>query len=343
MAGKGVTRVGNVDIQFGQAYDMVKANQLVQSLQQVVSQVNANAQAIATVQATPAATTVPQHELAGTGGIGNVHTVAGLTAGQVLIAESPNNVVFRAINLLDLSDMDVPSLQGVTEGDVLTYQSGYWCAAAPSPFGLTNPGASAIVAWNQDEQAYGWAQPDDTLSLRPGAIGVNPSNVVHGDLANLVYVEGSGGSVIANDHPQYGLLSQPNTWAMQQTFAGGFGIQGQIAVMGAGSTQSATITLSGIEPYFQITDTDLPTQDEASWAIYAEPGMLRMTTVDDAGSWGEDWLTITRVGEVADAINLSANSFTYNGDTVLTASNIAPGVKVWFSTDAYGRLVINAA
>jgi hypothetical protein len=346
-----VTRIGNVDIQFTANWDEIKANQLVQTLQQVVARVNASTTAIAALQNGSADTSVAPHTLATTSGNGPVHTVSGLTAGQVLIATSATSVEFRPLTFSDLTPTDGGSIEAAANGDVMTFVDGYWSAAPPSSsvgIGLSSPGAFALLEWNNALKAYAWALPDSTLNVSGGAVGVVTGNLVHAQLANLLYVEGST-TVLANDHPQYGLLSAANTWTSLQTLTGGAVIDGLLAQgnlsvvpLPSDTVQQSGIALSGIEPYTQLVSLDTPTLNEAAWAIQVEPGMLRFTTVDDAGSWGEDWLTVTRVGELADAVNVSANSFTFNGDTVLTPTSLAAGTNVYLTTDAIGRTLINA-
>jgi hypothetical protein len=429
----GVTRVGSVDIQFGPQWDQAKANQLVQSLQQTIQKVNNNATQLATLANAAPSTTVPPHVLATTGGNGGVHTVSGLTAGQVLVASSPTTVQFRALNLQDLGQTDGPSIAAAVQGDVLTFIDGFWSASASNPLNLVNPGSFALVEWNPTLKAYAWARPDSSLILKAGSIAVNDAAINHALLQGLQFTVASGGTAVANDHPQYALLAAANTWAQPQTMPGlvstsDINVTGNLeqvnfapewriqntddianegiwrvhlepglfaiaAVSDDGSdgenwltatriaeivdqvnvqsnaltwngvqvlttdyvppsivnptftsaiTVPNSISLSGIAPYFQITDTDTPTIDEASWAMYAEAGQLRFTSVDDSGSWGENWLTVMRSAERAQAINLSADLLTFNGDTVLTTANVVQGTNIYLTTDALGRLAINA-
>lgn len=437
-----VTRVGNVDIQFQPQWDFVKGNQLVQSLQQVVQQVNRNTAAIADLQTAGGGSSVAVHVLASTAGLGVDHSVSGLTAGQVLVAASASNALFRQLALQDLAVTDGPSIIAATEGEVLTYHNGFWAAKMPTPLGLGDPGSFAVVEWNETAHAFAWALPDPTIKITAGAIGVDDTKLDHSHLEGLQFTVASGGTTVANDHPQYVMLAAANVWPALQTFAAGIvvavsalfntditlagnleqsgvepewritdaqaqavdeaawrihvepGMWMMAAVNDDGSdgenwlqasrqgsyvdnvnvssnsltwngaqvlttdyvppTQSNptftspitvpdAITLSGIEPLFTATSTQVQTSDEAGWQLHIEPGQLIWSTLDDSGSWGENWLTVSRANERVESINLSADSFTFNGDVVYTPANLVAGVNAYLSTDSFGRTVINAA
>src|ERR1700731_4138816 len=92
-------KVGQVDIQFGPEFDREKANQLVQSLQKAISAINT----LAGVAAAPPTPGVPVHELASQQGLGADHTVAGLLAGQVLVAQSATQAHFAQLTFGELA------------------------------------------------------------------------------------------------------------------------------------------------------------------------------------------------------------------------------------------------
>lgn len=345
MASSSVTRVGSLDIQFGPNWDAVKANQLVQTTVQVISQVNALTQNLAalTTQVNQGSSKVAAHALVGAA---SPHTVSGLTAGQVLVATSPTSVAFRTLALQDLAQTDPASIEDASQGDVLTFTDGFWSAAGISPFGLGDPGNFAVIQWNNTAEAFAWALPAANLAITPGGIAVIPGQISHSDLANLYYVS-DGAGPLANDHPQYGLLAGTQTWSGLNTFSGMVALDGGLSLEGPVSitdgTTGASLTLAGLEAPFIMTDTDPQVVNEASWSQVADVGQLIFSSLNDDGSAGENWLTATRIGEIVDQVNVSSNSFTWNGDQVLTASSIAPGANVYLTMNAAGQVVFNAA
>lgn len=430
-----ITRIGSVDIQFTPDWDSVKANQLVQSLQTVIQQVNRNTVAISTLAAAGGGSTVAVHELADSHGLGVDHTVVGLAAGEVLVATGPTTAHFALLNIAQLGGVDPGSIEGATQGEVLTFHNGYWSALPSNPLNLTDPGNNALVMFVEATHSYAWCLPDGSLTLVAGALAVNDAAINHALLAGLQFTVASGGTVVANDHPQYALLAAANSWTSLQTFQAGLVSNSDITLVGnleqsganpewrvqntpdtvdegtwrvhaePGQLMFATvaddgsdgeewltvtrsaeladqvnfqsnsltwngaqlltdayvppnvanptftspitvptaITLSGIEPAFTINDTDPQAADEAQWTVVATAGELRFATLDDSGSWGEDWLSVSRIAERAGAINLSADLVTANGATVWSDQTVAPGANVYFGTDSSGRQTINAA
>jgi hypothetical protein len=330
-----ITRIGNLDVQFaaGSSWDPVKAQRMVQSLQDVISNVNGQATEIAALQSSGGSTTVPAHVLATTSGLASDHTVSGLTAGQVLIATAADNAAFAFLKFGQIFQTDPGTFEAPQEGDVITFVDGYWSAAVQNPFAISDPGSNALLAWNG--AGYGWVIPDDGLELTSGMLTVDQTSINHANLEGLYYVEGSGGTVIANDHPQYGLVSGTNSWAAPQTFTLGLVAQAE-SYFYADTYQSAAT------PSWWLENTP-DTTDEGIWRIHAESGQLIFSTVSDDGSDGENWLSVTRVAEIADQVNLSSNSFTWNGDQVLTQSTLASGAYVYFTTNVAGQLIVNAA
>lgn len=299
------TRVGALDIQFGANYEQPKLNQLVQSTQQVISAVNSAWNAITALQAAGGSgggpVTVPVHGL-----VSNRHTVSGLQAGQVLLATAPTAFGFDFLKLEQLARTDAASIAGATDGEVLTFHDGFWSAEPVATFGLGDPGANALVMWNEAAAAFAWAIPaaGAGISLIPGQIAVNDHELTHGHLLGL----------LADDHPQYALIGAANTWSFLQTFQAGI-------VVDAGLTLSGNLEQSGAEPEWFIRNTD-DSVDEGAWRMHAEPGMLIFSSVNDDGSDGENWLSTSRIGGLVDAVNISSNSLTWNGAQVLTTDYV---------------------
>lgn len=298
-------KIGNIDIQFQKDWDSVKANQLVQSLQQVISAVRTLSNATG---GAPPAPGVAVHELADDAGLGHFHTVEGLSPGQVLIATAENAAHFDFLRFEQIFKTDPPSFESPSEGDVITYHDGFWSAIPSTAFTLTDPGADAIVMWDvtADGGAGGlaWMFGGVGIKITAGRIAVDDTQLVHGHLLGL----------LADDHPQYALLAAPNTWAFLQTFAAGIIVNGPLTLNG-------NLEQTGQEPEAFIQNTD-DAPDEGAWRMHAEPGQLILSTVSDDGSDGENWLSVTRIAERADQVNISSDSLTWNGGQVLTESAV---------------------
>jgi hypothetical protein len=174
-------KIGAIDVQFGPAWDPVKANQLVQSLQQVISAVRTMSNAASS--ATPAAPGVAVHELADQSGLGVDHTVEGLEAGQVLIAEAADAAHFAYLTFAQMAQVNPASFASAVNGDVIQLVGGYWSAVA-NTLGLADPGADAIIMW--DQKANGgaggltWALPGLGIKITSGSIAVDPSKLPSG-------------------------------------------------------------------------------------------------------------------------------------------------------------------
>lgn len=319
-------KIGNIDIQFGPNWDSVKANQLVQSLQQVIGAVRTLANAQSSTTDNP---TIAVHELAGEAGLGIYHTVHGLEVGQVLIATAADSAHFGFLRFEQIFDTDPTTFAAPAQGDVITFHDGFWSALPSTAFTLTDPGIDAIAMWDMsaDGGAGGlaWALGGVGIKITSGRIAVDDTQLVHGHLLGL----------LADDHPQYALLAAPNTWGFLQTFAAGILVNGALTLNG-------NLEQSGQEPEQYIQNTD-DIANEGAWRMHAEPGQLIFSTVWDDGSDGENWFSITRIGELADAINLQSNSFTWNGSDVLTDQTLAAGVNIYFTRNAAGKLVLNSA
>jgi hypothetical protein len=328
------TRIGNLDIQFQPVWDPIKANQLVQSLQQVIANVNTQNAAIAAIAAAESAGVAP-HVFASETGLGPEHTVSGLVPGNVVVATSETTAEFAALQFGQIAQVDSNTFLEPAQGDVITFIDGYWSAAPSNPLNLSDPGQNALVAWSESTSSYAWAIPDDSLIFAGGTLSVNQGVIVHANLEGLEYVVGTGDTLIANDHPQYALLAAANTWEALQTFAAGLVSDSDMDLTG-------NLEQIGTEPEWRIQNTP-DTVDEGTWRIHAEPGQLMFASVSDDGSDGENWLTVTRIAEIVDQINLQGNSFTFNGDSVWTQGNVKPGNNIFLTQDPLGNPVINAA
>jgi hypothetical protein len=336
MAGSTVNRIPQLDVQFaqGSAYDPVKLQRMVQALTTVISNVNTQSAQIAAIAAEET-TGVTEHVLATESGLGPAHTVSGLIPGNVLIAVTKTSAEFAALKFSQIAQVDPNTFLAPAQGDVITFIDGYWSAMPQNPLDLSDPGQNALVAWNEAAQTYTWAIPDSSLIFAGGTLSVNQGDINHANLQGLEFTVASGGTVIANDHPQYALLSAVNTWALPQTFSEGLTSNADIDLVG-------NIEQSGQEVEWRIQNTD-DTANEGTWRIHAEPGQLIFSTVSDDGSDGENWLSVTRVAELADAVNIQSNSFSFNGSQVWATGYVQQGANIYFTADAFGNPVINAA
>ena len=315
------------DLQFGPTYDQQKANRLIETLR---SSSQTIAQLVAAVNALEASSggTVPKHELAGETGLGPSHTVSGLVAGQVLIALGEAAAEFAKLKFSNLDQVDEASFEAPANLDVIQYVDGFW-VAQPIQGGISipPPGVDALLMYDVAAEAYRWAMPDPSIDVTAGAVAVNPHAIVHGELADL----------LADDHPQYGLLAGLNTWIGKQTFEGGFDAQ-------ADSTLEGNLAQSASEAQRTLTDTDAD-PNEASTIEQAEPGMLNVGIENADGSTAENWLSVTRIDDVVDQINLQGNQLTFNGDdlvsgTVLDApENVPATIAGYVYLNIAGRVI----
>jgi hypothetical protein len=311
-------KVGNVDIQFGKDYDQAKANQLVQTLQQVVGAVNS----LANQAATPTPPAPASQVLATQEGLGKYLTVAGLAAGQVLVAESPTTAHFGFLTFGELAQVDAGSFAAPANGDVISFIDGYW-TANPSSFGLGDPGSDALIMWDStaDGGAGGltWVVGGNGIALATGNVAVNDHQLTHGHLLGL----------LADDHPQYALvgsvpsLATANTFTALQTFALGL-VSGSDIDLTGNLEQTG---LEGVEDRIQNTD-DAP--NEGTWRMHIEPGQEMHASVSDPdpgytlGADGANWLTVLRNQEWVQVVNLDAQYFTFNGFDVC-CGELVPG------------------
>lgn len=307
-----VTRVGSVDIQFGKDYDQAKANQLVQSLQQVISQINANATQITALQkaASSGSTTVAPHVLATSSGLQSDHTVSELQPGMVLLAIADDNAAFGFLKFEQLAQTDPATFEGAVEGDIITFHDGYW-SAVPNDGGFDagTPGASSLLMFDEGSEKYVWATVGSGLILAPGSLTADIDTIAETAVSDLLAMTGLPWAVLATT----------NTFEGVQTFAGGIISQSDIDMTG-------NVEQSGTEPEYRIQNTDDAT-DEGTWRWHAEPGQWMGSTVADDGSDGENWLCVTREAEIVDTIAFNATAMTWNGVLLLTAEYVPPLVS----------------
>lgn len=302
-------KVGSVDIQFGDTYDKVKLNRLVESLTQTIGAVNQLALQASATPSTP--TTVPKHELADQFGTGPSHTVAGLVAGQVVVAESAVSAHFAALEFGQIAQTDAGTFESPAQGSVIAFVNGYW-SAVPNALGLADPGSDAVVMWDTTVGAgaggLAWGLPGTGIKLMSGTIAVDDSQLVHGHLLGL----------LADDHPQYALvvdtpqLGAANEFTALNTFDLGLTSAGDITLTGDLEQSGA----QGVEDRIINVDDE---PDEGAWRVHVETGQQMWASVGDPapgytqGADGENWLYVQRVGELVDVIGFSANSFYFNG------------------------------
>lgn len=304
-------KVGSLDIQFAKDWDSVKGNQLVQSLQQVISAVN--------VLSSETVTPIPGvavHELADQVGLGPDHTVAGLEENQVLIAQSAITAHFDFLHFGQIFGTDSGTFTAPTNGDVISFVNGYWTATPLSgALGLTDPGTDALIQWDTTANAgaggLAWSLPGTGITLMSGSIAVNDHQLTHGHLLGL----------LADDHPQYALvadtplLGAANVFTALNTFNAG------LTVLGT-TTLSGDLEQSGAEPEQHITNTD-DASNEGSWRLHIEPGQWMQAAVNDDGSDAEDWLYVQRNADQVQTIGLEAEYLTFNGFDVVAADLVA--------------------
>lgn len=317
MATTGV-KVGSLDIQFGKEFDQAKANQLVQSLQQVIQAINRLANS-ATTPVTPPG--VPVHVLATQAGLGVDHTVAGLVEGQVLVAESPTTAHFGFLAFAQLAQTDPATFDAPGNGYIIAFLDGYW-SAIPNTLGLADPGSDAVIFWdttaNGGAGGLAWALPGTGIKFAPGSISVDTTQLIHGQLQGL----------LADDHPQYALvgtvpeLGTVNVFTALQTFEVGLVSGGDIDLTG-------NLEQTGFEPEQRIINTD-DIAGEGAWRLHVEPGQELWAAVNDPesdgspGSDAEDFLYVQRIDDVVDTVGVQATSFTFNGFDVMVGDPI-PG------------------
>ena len=312
-------RIPLIDLQFGRVYDQQKLNRLIEGLRAYGTALSAIALEVSALQES-GTTTVPEHVLATTAGLGPSHTTSGLTAGQVLVASAATQALFRFLGFGDLAGVDPASFEAPAAGDVIQFVDGYW-VAGPNGGGIdiAPPGSDAVLMYDPASSTYAWALPGAGIAITPGQIAANPAAIVHGELAGLR----------ADDHPQYGLVGAPNAWIGLQTFETGIDAR-------ADSTLEGNFKQTNAEPSSQMTNTD-DIANEGSWRAHAEPGMLESASMNDDGSDGETWLQVVRNGSIVQQINLQGAELSFNGSDLITdgenSSGGAGGGQVFLGKD----------
>lgn len=313
-------KVGNVDIQFDKTFDQNKANQLVQSLQQVIAAVNKNAQAIQSTANTPVTPTT--YLLATAEGLGPYMTVAGLQAGEVLVAQGAEQAAFALLQFAQLAGVDPGTFDNPSNGSVIAFVDGYW-SASPNAFGLPNPGTDALIFWdaeaNDGAGALAWVVPGTGILISNSILSVDTAQLIHGELQGL----------LADDHPQYALvvntaeLDVANVFQLLQTFLAGITVDGDIDANG-------NIVQVGAEDMDILQWNAADDQvDEGVWRTHVEDGQLMFASVGDPnadgtqGADGENWLYVQRIAEIVDTVGVQATYFRFNGIDVMAADPVA--------------------
>lgn len=116
------------DIQFSATYEPEKIRRLMENLRRVVAAVNSLVDQVNTLVEASGAS-ISEHVLATTSGLGESHSVSGLTAGQVLKATSANSAAFGVLSFTDLAGVDTDTFDLVENGDVLQFIDGYYTMA----------------------------------------------------------------------------------------------------------------------------------------------------------------------------------------------------------------------
>lgn len=315
-----VVKVGNLDIQFSAGFDQAKANQLVQTLQQVIAAVNNNAQAIQQGSTTPVTPTV--YLLATDEGLGPYITVEALQSGQVLVATGAQTAAFGFLEFAQMAGVDAATFAEPTQGSVIAFIDGYWTAAS-NALGVPNPGATALLFWDETLNAgaggLAWVIPGTGIQIGAGTISVNTSQLIHGQLLGL----------LADDHPQYALvigtpgLDLANEFTVVQTFDAGISVGGDIDASG-------NIVQVGAEDMdilqWNAADDQI---DEGVWRVHLEDGQEMWASVGDPnsdgtqGADGENWWYAQRLAEIVDTVGVQANFFRFNGFDVMCADPVA--------------------
>lgn len=302
-------KVGSLDVQFSKDWDSVKGNQVVQSLQQVISTVNL----LANAATTPTPPGIPLHVLATQAGLGVDHEVSGLEAGQVLMAIAANEAAFRFLSFGQIAGTDSGTFVAPSNGDVISFVDGYWSAIPASEgLGLANPGIEALLMYEPTANAGAgglvWAIPGSGITMAPGQVSVNDFQLVHGHLLGL----------LADDHPQYALVADVplldalNVFSVTNTFQQGL-------VAGSDIDLTGNLEQAGPEGTEWRLQNVNDLANEGLWRTHVEAGQLMMAAVNDDGSDAEDWLYVQRIGDIVDTIGLEASFLTFNGFDVVVA------------------------
>lgn len=179
------------ELQFGgQSENEKKLRRLMDDLRKLQRAVNEMIDQVGSTIAVP----VSEHVLATHAGLGPEHTVSGLLASEVLVANSATSALFRQLAFTDLAQTDI----SVTPDnlDVIQFYNGYYTnRPASSLLGVGDPDADAILGWNDSINGYQWILAGLGIDLVGGSLQIVPGEIDHAQLDNLD----------ADSHPQYAL------------------------------------------------------------------------------------------------------------------------------------------
>ena len=128
---------------------------------------------------------VTAHVLATTTGLGDEHTVSGLTAGQVLKAGGATTALFGFLTFQEMYQVDPGSFNSVEHGDVLQYWNGFYSMRPLA----TSGGAPAEAAYLVSVAHAGLANArvavgSDTIDFDLSVTGVIEANVIAGSITH---------------------------------------------------------------------------------------------------------------------------------------------------------------
>lgn len=164
--------LSQIDIQFSEKYEPEKMRRFVQEVKNITIAVNGLIQTGNTTTST--STPAIEHVVATIGGLGASHTVAGLTAGQVLKAIAPNNAAFKVLEFAEMGRVDPASFNNASQGDVFMMWDGFF-SMRPSTdiLGVSDPGADALLSWDQSIPGFTWRLPGTGLTITGGFLNVD--------------------------------------------------------------------------------------------------------------------------------------------------------------------------
>jgi hypothetical protein len=204
--------------------------------------------------------------------VGSSHTAEGLTPGTVLMALTAEVFGFRTMQIDDLEDV---ATGGATDGQTLVRSGGVWVAQdLPGVAGLVDPGADYIVFWNESVDDLDFLLLGTGLVIAGGMLVLDTSAIDHGNLAGLT----------DDDHPQYPLITFPET------------ISGDWSFTGALTFERAAIDLT-----FRETAAD-PT--EIDWTLMITGAQLELALDDGVGE-GQSVLRVARAGSNITELSLA--------------------------------------
>lgn len=174
-----------IDIQFSQKYEPEKAKRLVEQIKHIARTLNGLIQEVSQLSgSTPSSVT--SHVLATSAGLGDHHTTSGLEIGEVLKATAPNDAAFGKLTFGEMFGVDPATFAVPEHGEVLTFWDGYYSMMpAMSIFGIGNPGADALLSWNNADEEFSWRLPGTALEISGGYLNVKLDVVTDAVIAAL--------------------------------------------------------------------------------------------------------------------------------------------------------------